>query len=59
MRLNLKPHLRRAKIYGALQETAKFASLIRAAKFKGAVRGSVKFQRAKSKPDFARRLQAA
>ena len=40
-------------------ETAKFTSLIRAAKFKGAVCGSVKFQRAKSKRDFARRLQAA
>ena len=32
---------------------AKFASLIRAAKFKGAVHGSVKFQRTKSRSDFA------
>jgi len=40
-------------------EAVKFVSLTRAAKFKGAVRDSVKFQRAKSKPDFTSRLQAA
>ncbi|WP_298043491.1 hypothetical protein [uncultured Campylobacter sp.] len=56
MRLNLKPRLRVALKFVGFAEAIKFTSLARTAKFKDAVRGSVKFQRAKSKSCLARRL---